>query len=179
MTPVMRKTYAVVIGVFTGSRYSSRMIYIIRAGKDGPVKIGTATDATKRINSLKGASYLRLHVVRLIEGGRREEQALHREFRHLRIKGEWFTYDPRMLKIDPSNLPTTDTEAPHKFAMHLKAIGWSVRELSKRLRCNPALAIRWTNGRSTIPEPLAKWLADLAKDHLDNPPPTDWRVRVR
>jgi hypothetical protein len=175
---------------------------MIRAGEDGPVKIGTATNATHRIDSLKAASYLRLHVVRLIEGGRREEQALHHEFRHLRIKGEWFTYDPRMLDIDPTTIPLAPprpkpgsprtprpcavheplhipkTASPSvKFSLYLQAIGWSRRELAERLGCDPVLAWRWARGKAAIPKSIARWLEALANDHNANLPPSDWRKR--
>ena len=59
------------------------MIYFIRAGDDGPVKIGVSENATQRVADLRTANPAKLSVIRLIEGGRLQERALHMEFRNL------------------------------------------------------------------------------------------------
>lgn len=72
-------------------------VYIIRAGSEGPVKIGKANNPVARITALQGAHYEELRVVRLLSGGRREEQRLHNMFAALHIRGEWFRFSPDML----------------------------------------------------------------------------------
>jgi hypothetical protein len=82
------------------------MIYFIRAGYSGPVKIGTAVDVRGRRSILQCAHYEQLTVVRQIEGGREGEAWLHQQFKELRIRGDWFHFDERMLAIEvPQDLP--------------------------------------------------------------------------
>jgi len=157
------------------------MIYFIRAGDDGPVKIGVSENATQRVADLRTANPAKLSVIRLIEGGRLQERALHMEFRNLRIQGEWFKFDPRMLEIDPSDIDITPpTPMPYtRLGECLKILGWSVRYFARvRLKCDPAIVSRWALGTAPIPPTIAEWLERLAEDALANPPPDDWRVRV-
>lgn len=72
-------------------------VYFIRAGEDGPVKIGVAKDAAKRLAALQTASHVPLKIIRLVRGGRDVEAALHVQFAHLRQHGEWFGFSEAML----------------------------------------------------------------------------------
>ncbi|MGA5065563.1 GIY-YIG nuclease family protein [Streptomyces exfoliatus] len=54
------------------------------------VKIGTTTDAGKRLGSLQTGLPLTLSVLWTCEGGRDLGRALHEEFRTYRQRGEWF-----------------------------------------------------------------------------------------
>lgn len=60
----------------------------------------------------------------------------------------------------------------------LRRIGWSVNELSRRLRIGERRLRRMTDGREEIPENLADWLRGLA-ENMDRQPrmPKDWRMR--
>jgi hypothetical protein len=172
------------------------MIYMARAGDDGPVKIGTSRDAQKRLRSLKGATHVPLSIIRLLDGNRKDERELHREFRHLHIQGEWFRFDPRMLDIElrdiipvpPKHKPSRLTKAakaaiiipehapPHiKLGLCLQAMGWSQRELVRRIRCDTNLPLRWLRGETAIPLAISKWLETLARNILNNPSPNNWR----
>ena len=71
--------------------------YIIRAGKDGPVKIGIAGDVMGRLAGLQIAQPEKLKIIRLIRGN--GESALHHHFAKNRIRGEWFRFDPSMLTV--------------------------------------------------------------------------------
>jgi hypothetical protein len=74
------------------------MIYMIRAGEDGPVKIGfTASDATKRLRGLQTSHSQRLSIIRLFEGDMADEKRLHIMFADLRRSGEWFNFSRAML----------------------------------------------------------------------------------
>ncbi|MEU7298441.1 GIY-YIG nuclease family protein [Streptomyces exfoliatus] len=53
-------------------------------------KIGTTTDAGKRLGSLQTGLPLTLSVLWTCEGGRDLGRALHEEFRTYRQRGEWF-----------------------------------------------------------------------------------------
>jgi hypothetical protein len=72
-------------------------VYMIRAGVDGPVKIGFAVDPTRRVDGLQTGQPEKLTIIRVMEGCRKFEAALHRHFAHLRTRGEWFTHSDEML----------------------------------------------------------------------------------
>jgi hypothetical protein len=72
-------------------------VYMIRAGANGPVKIGFGTNATRRVDELQTGHAETLTVLRLIDGDRAFESALHRHFAPLRLRGEWFAYADEML----------------------------------------------------------------------------------
>ena len=66
-------------------------VYFIRAGD--AVKIGSAADISKRLETLQCANPVELHVVRIIRhGGAHLERELHGRFRHHHLRGEWFRW---------------------------------------------------------------------------------------
>lgn len=87
-------------------------VYFIRAGTDGPVKIGVAIDPEARRAELQVGNHLDLTIIRVIDGGRAHEAWLHRQFIHARNGGEWFCFEPRMLTIElPALVGTIQTPA--------------------------------------------------------------------
>lgn len=86
-------------------------VYFIRAGEGGPVKIGYCTDTDERMNNLQTAHYDTLHLIRAVPGNRAKEKWLHRHFKDLRLRGEWFTFDPSMLTVEPPEVETTPRDA--------------------------------------------------------------------
>jgi hypothetical protein len=84
-------------------------VYMIRAGEDGPVKIGKAVDPIERMAVLQTYHFLTLHIMRVFEGGEVEERALHQRFARLRIRGEWFAFAPELQ--GDVGLPETTVEA--------------------------------------------------------------------
>jgi ribosome-binding protein aMBF1 (putative translation factor) len=66
---------------------------------------------------------------------------------------------------------------PDEFIGALDVLGWSKRELVRHIRCDTNLPLAWERGEVEIPPRTASWLAKLARFHLKQPPPTDWRVR--
>jgi hypothetical protein len=72
-------------------------VYMIRVGADGPVKIGVAAHPQKRLSALQTGHPEALTMLRVMEGDRHFESALHRHFAHLRTRGEWFTHCNQML----------------------------------------------------------------------------------
>jgi hypothetical protein len=66
-------------------------VYFIQRGENGPVKIGTAKDAARRRSALQTSHIERLTIVRLYEGGREQEVALHAAMAAHRLDREWFT----------------------------------------------------------------------------------------
>lgn len=69
-------------------------IYVIAADINGPSKIGISVHPVKRVKQLQTghAEILSLHHCEPIPAAfaRPMEQIVHRENRHLKLKGEWF-----------------------------------------------------------------------------------------
>lgn len=80
------------------------MIYFVQA-PDGSVKIGYTANWAQRLRVLQVGHSAPLKLLRRARGGSREELWLHRRFTHLRIRGEWFRYDPAMLTIKIGAVP--------------------------------------------------------------------------
>lgn len=79
---------------------SRQCVYMLTDGVR--VKIGTTADLKHRIAALSGACGTRLEILRVIDhAGRRVERWLHRKFDAQRHHGEWFSYHPDMLTIQP------------------------------------------------------------------------------
>ena len=80
------------------------MIYFIQAGDpNGAVKIGysrTKDGVSRRLYALQTASFAPLKLLRVMNGSQRHERSLHRHFRELHIRGEWFKFDPIMITIN-------------------------------------------------------------------------------
>lgn len=66
------------------------MIYMVRAGSDGPLKIGRAADVRKRLSELQVSHHERLHLLGAMPGDAEEEAAIHARFAAHRLRGEWF-----------------------------------------------------------------------------------------
>lgn len=75
------------------------LVYFIEAIGAAAVKIGTAADLKKRLNTLQTASPMPLRVLGTTPGGRDAEQTLHRRFAHLKLRGEWFRAEPELLSF--------------------------------------------------------------------------------
>ena len=72
-------------------RKSASRVYFMR--HDRIIKIGFSIDPAKRSQSLAGAVILATE-----PGGRRDEEALHARFCHLRLHGEWFSPGPDLIE---------------------------------------------------------------------------------
>lgn len=66
------------------------MIYFIRAGSHGPVKIGYSLDPNRRLRDLQTSSASDLRLLAIMAGERTHKRAIHSQFREYRMKGEWF-----------------------------------------------------------------------------------------
>lgn len=72
-------------------------VYFIQ-DEDGPIKIGYSEgNPYRRLNAFCTGNPRELKLLVSIPGGREEEQALHERFADLRVKGEWFRPDARLL----------------------------------------------------------------------------------
>jgi hypothetical protein len=65
-----------------------------------------------------------------------------------------------------------------EFRAALATLGWSHREIARRLGCDPGLSIRWGRGGAPAPAEVAVWLSALVRAMERHPPPQDWRRRA-
>lgn len=74
-------------------------VYIVRRGPEGPVKIGltSAAAADGRLVKMQVDCAEPLTILRMLEGGRQTEVALHARFKELRLRGEWFRFSEEMM----------------------------------------------------------------------------------
>lgn len=80
-------------------------VYFIRAGTDGPVKIGVAENLASRLSCLQSGNHEKLKLIRALDGGRQIERRVHARFGHLHIRGEWFQFCSSMLTVTIEELP--------------------------------------------------------------------------
>lgn len=66
-------------------------LYFVQAGNGGPIKIGVATDLSKRLAALQTGSPAELRLLGTMTGDMADERALHVRFRDHRLRGEWFS----------------------------------------------------------------------------------------
>ena len=74
------------------------MIYFIQADY-GPIKIGCANNPYKRMQALQIACPCKLKLLATMPGDKRRERQIHHCFSRLKIRGEWFNADTRLLKL--------------------------------------------------------------------------------
>lgn len=90
------------------------MIYFIRSGKTGPIKIGFVAEGRSlfsRKRSLQCGNPEELYTLGVLHGyGRAMEKALHKLFRAYSIRGEWFEANGLLIEFiyncenDPDNI---------------------------------------------------------------------------
>jgi hypothetical protein len=83
--------------------HQAHFIYFILNEDSNAIKIGRARDLGKRMKALQTSSSAQLKLVRSIQvNGSKEaemlEKALHRQFREIRIAGEWFKANAELLE---------------------------------------------------------------------------------
>ena len=122
-------------------------VYLIRAGESGPVKIGLADDPPGRLAELQVAHYEKLTLVRMWEGGRAEEAALHMRFAPLRIRGEWFAPAAEMLgDVALNEIPLPEAEI-FVAGMHgldaLRSQRGAIVKTAKVLGINQSAVSQW------------------------------------
>lgn len=72
------------------------IVYFIQAGKDGPIKIGTTTNLSKRVRAIAQGGPDVITVLASIPGGRSLEARLHRALHESRRRLEWFHPTPEV-----------------------------------------------------------------------------------
>jgi Meiotically up-regulated gene 113 len=75
---------------------AGELVYFVRAGD--AVKIGRTGNLAARLKALATGSAVALELLAAVPGGARLEARLHRRWRHLRLRGEWFRADEELLR---------------------------------------------------------------------------------
>mgnify|MGYP001472992012 CR=1 FL=1 len=96
-------------------------LYFLRAGQDGPVKIGFTSRPTQRFSALSGSNPSGLILLRMDEGNRANEKWLHEYFSHKHIRGEWFVYDQEMLTVKFGEVCPEIIDSPEQSAVKEEA----------------------------------------------------------
>jgi hypothetical protein len=92
-----------------------QMVYFIRAGEDGPIKIGIARDPANRLATLQTGHHATLRIVALTAGGSAQEAAYHAHFKAHRLRGEWFDPHPDILAEIERLSPTPTKDSSHGY----------------------------------------------------------------
>lgn len=124
-------------------------VYFIRAGDNGPVKIGTAIDVSARLSELQCGNHKELRVLRVIPGGYCEESFLHRIYAARAIRGEWFEFTEEMLTKEISVLERERTPFQAEIAAIEKRLaesGKTIDDLCEAAGINRTTWQRWRNG---------------------------------
>ena len=69
---------------------ASYVVYFVRRGARGPIKIGKAIDVENRMSQLQNGNAEHLVLLGMIPGGDEKEREMHKRFAAYRMKGEWF-----------------------------------------------------------------------------------------
>lgn len=128
-------------------------VYMIQAGEDGPVKIGTAYNPHRRLAAFQNGHFHHLKMLAIYDGEAREERLLHQRFAALRIRGEWFHFDRDMLNPGIPGLEFTRpeiVEAPllAEIETFLAASGETPTAFGRRVAADPSLVADLRSGRS-------------------------------
>lgn len=75
------------------------MIYMIRIGSVGPVKIGVAKNPLWRVKELQTAHPERLVLLDQFDAPDKEERFLHERLKAHRLVGEWFKPEPEVFGV--------------------------------------------------------------------------------
>lgn len=128
------------------------MIYFIRSGISGPIKIGyTDNGIHTRLMTLQTGSWEQLMLVHSMKGGEKLEKKLHKQFEEYRIRGEWFWPSERLLTyIYGSPVGSPDTR--HKVSEGLSTtIESEIRQVLHQVKNNKFKAAKQLKiSRSTL-----------------------------
>lgn len=94
-------------------------VYFIQHDEGGPIKIGTALGPESRLANLQSGNPFPLYLRLKLQGGKEEERALHKHFKHIRMSGEWFRATPALLQfiwMPPADLRSFLGLAPPEHA---------------------------------------------------------------
>ena len=76
------------------------MIYFIsEEGNKSVVKVGFTNNLKERLSVLQSGNCRKLIVLGVMKGGKDEEKVVHKQFKHLNLRREWFQLDFELAKF--------------------------------------------------------------------------------
>ncbi|WP_437309943.1 GIY-YIG nuclease family protein [Sorangium sp. So ce388] len=131
-------------------------IYFIQEAPDGAIKIGyTGGDPFARLSALQTGNSKPLKLLAFAPGSSQHERGLHERFADLRLHGEWFRPDPRLLGFIegmrwafPEEQKRKPTEAPTIYGMtgeqirFIAGIARGTKLVDEALDCQAIRAVR-------------------------------------
>lgn len=109
-------------------------VYFVRAGSDGPVKIGHTVDVEKRISGLQTGCPQKLELLGVIEceHARSREAELHERFASLRIeRSEWFRWSPGIADVISAETKPYQSQDRIDISDSARSLGLSVMQIDK------------------------------------------------
>lgn len=121
-------------------------VYFIQAGENGPVKIGFTSGAvTNRLREIQTCNASECTTLRVLYGDKVDEKKLHKHFKHLNIRGEWFQFNTSMLSVTLGEVQHYDVRDNNKLKQWLsdqeitqaefaQLLNWSQGTVSKIIK---------------------------------------------
>ena len=108
------------------------VVYFIRAGNKGAIKIGVASDLAKRLETLQTGNPFELKVLATIPCSSEQhaydlERRMHKLFASKRIRGEWFCGTINFLSVSNS-IQIEESPVSNKHFDEYKLISDRIRE---------------------------------------------------
>lgn len=145
-------------------------VYVIRVGENGPVKIGWSRQPLRRLKNMQTASVEPMRLLGTADGELKTEKELHRQYKHLQLRGEWFTFCPTMMdKITAPvsrrrrDISMERKEAPRfptadEVAEEARDAGLSIPALCAAADVAPSTFYRWRDGSEISVRVLKQFL---------------------
>jgi hypothetical protein len=81
------------------SQWQRTIYFVTCAVENFPVKIGMAVDMDRRLENLRTALPFDVVLLASKRGTAKDEAALHKQFEHLRLRGEWFRRERELMEF--------------------------------------------------------------------------------
>ena len=79
------------------NKIKAEEVYLIECTDNQTMKIGYSNNLNSRFQNLQSSSINKLNLLSSIKGKKDLEKKLHNEFKHLKIKGEWFEWSQNII----------------------------------------------------------------------------------
>lgn len=128
-------------------KFPTSLIYFVRSGDDGPIKIGhTSTGVGRRVSTLQTGNPLKMTLLAVEPGTRTRERELHDMFADAEMPGEWFKPTKALLMYIAALPPIPEDD--------LAIINGSPRRLAKRMTPSEARDV-WRDNKLTTTQALS------------------------
>lgn len=135
------------------------VVYFVQMDGDGPIKIGTTTQLSKRLSALQTSTPRRLDLMGYMPGDRHSERAWHEKYAAQNVGMEWFSPSPELIsdikesirgfsepdEHDAESQPDLHCQLVHGWVIKAREIVADEDEISK------ALALQSVATRAGLP----------------------------